>query len=290
VPNAYVLQIEKVPLGLVTYEVKWERPWMPLDTWENTPLDNEGLPIPGSNDIPRLRAKPAIELATGSPYAFLGYPYPAISSDGYGAGCVPKMNGVSVQVHSPVALLVKDAQGRALGFDANGGFVNEIPGAAYSAGEPETYALPPGSYQTDVVGTGKGRATIVLSAAGAPPKTFALKVKPKKTGTLSFDDGLGNAAVTFNKKKLKPTDGVPITVAGVKKKLKVHSGDPMTLTVTSALGNAVAGARVHAVGTGFDAEALTGADGVASIPLAVTKETKKLTVTVDGAGVQTKTL
>jgi hypothetical protein len=290
VPNAYVLQIEKVPLGIVSHEVKWERPWMALDTWENTPLDNEGLPIAGSNDTPRLRAKPMTRLATGSEYAFLGYPYPAISADGYGAGCVPRMNGVSLQVHSPVTLLVTDAQGRRLGFDATGAYVNEMPGAAYGGGEPATYTLPAGSYQTDIVGTAKGRATIVLSAAGAPAKTFQLKVKPKKTGTLSFDDGLGSATGTFNKKKLKPTDGVPITLTGVKKKLKVHSGDPLTLTVTSVLGNAVAGARVHAVGTGFDAEALTGPDGVVSIPLVVTKETKKLTVTVDGAGVQPKTL
>ncbi len=289
-PGAYVLQIEKVALSFSTYEVKWERPWISLDTWENTPLDDQGLPIPNSNDIPRLRAKPVIELVTGSPYAFLGYPYPAVSSDGYGAGCVPHLNGVSVQVHSPVTLLVKDAQGRALGFDASGAYVSEIPGGAFSSGEPATYALPPGSYQTEIVGTGKGRATIVLSAGGAAPKTFALKVKPGKTGTLSFDDTLAGPTGTFNKRKLKVIDGVPITVTGVKKKIKVHSGDPLTLTVTNAFGAPVAGARVHASGTGFEAETLTGADGVGSLALMVTKETKRLVVTVAGAGVQAKTL
>ncbi len=47
---------------------------------------------------------------------------------------------------------------------------------------------------------------------------------------------------------------------------------------------------MHAIGDAFDAETLTGADGVATMPLVVTKATKKLTVTVDGAGVQPKAL
>jgi uncharacterized repeat protein (TIGR01451 family) len=293
VANAYVLQIEKAALGVLGHEVKWERPWMALDTWENTPLDEQGLPIPGGTDIPRLRAKTTIELVTASPYAFLGYPYPAAGASadsGYGAGCVPTLNGVGVSVHSPVTLLVKDALGRALGFDATGTYVNDVPGAVYSAGEPARYLLPPGRYQADILGTDKGPASIVLSAPGVAPKTFTLKAKAGKTGTLTFDDTLASATGTFNKKKVKVADGVPITVTGVKKKIRVRSGDPLTLTVTSAFGNPVAGARVHATGKGFDAETLTGSDGVAALPLVVTKATKKLTVVIDGAGVQPKTL
>lgn len=87
VPSAHVLQIERAHIG-GGHEVKWGRPWMPLDTWENTPLGPEGHALVGSDDIPRLRAKTVSELVTSSPYAFLGYPYPAVGTaadTGYGA-------------------------------------------------------------------------------------------------------------------------------------------------------------------------------------------------------------
>lgn len=288
-PAAYVLQIENTSLGLFGYEVKWERPWMALSTWENSALDGEGLVVPGGSQEPRGRAKSAVGLVTTSPYAFLGYPYPAggpSADSGYGAAdCIPKLDGMTMSVHSPVTLLVKDAQGRGVGLGADGVWTNDLPGAVYTSGEPTRILLPPGSYQADIVGTGKGPATIVLSAPGAAPKSFTFTAKPKKTGTLTFDASIGSAAGTFNKKPLNVVDGVPITVAGVPKKVKVHAGDPLTLTVTNVYGRPVAGARVHAVGKELDAEGLTGADGVAAIPLAVTKKTKKLVVTVDGAGV-----
>jgi hypothetical protein len=290
--GALVLQVEVSQLDpLGRHEVLWLGGLMPLDTWETTrPLntfgiEDQGRPVRGP-------AVAAVGLVTASPYAFLGYPYPtagAPAAGGYGGGCVPALNGVGVEVHSPVALLVKDAQGHGVGHDASGVYVNDVPGAVYDAGEPATYLLPPGSYQTDIVGTDKGPATLVLSAPGAT-STFTLKAKAGKTGTISFDHTLASATGTFNKKKLKGGAGVPITVAGVKKRIKVRSGDPLTLTVTNPFGAPVAGARVHATGNGFDAETLTGADGVATMPLVVTKATKKLTVTVDGAGVQPKTL
>jgi hypothetical protein len=59
--------------------------------------------------------------------------------------------------------------------------------------------------------------------------------------------------------------------------------------VESPFGNGIPGARVRASGAGLDAEALTGAGGVATLPLAATRRTKRLTLTVDGAGVQPKT-
>ncbi|MCW5892258.1 MAG: hypothetical protein KIT14_17190 [bacterium] len=294
VPSAYVLQIEQAGLGFFGHEVKWERPWMSLDTWENVPLDSNGLVIPGSTDIPRLRAKPAGDLVTTSPYAFLGYPYPAAGSaadGGYGdAACVPKLDGVSVSVHSPVTLLVKDVQGRAVGLGGDGAWTNALPGAVYTGGEPTRILLPPGSYTADIVGTGKGPATIVLAAPGVTPRSMTFQAKPGKTGTLAFDAALGSAAGRFGKKKLRVTDGIPITVTGVKKRLAVRAGDPLTLTVTNLFGRAVAGARVHAAGKEFAAEARTGADGTATIVLAVTKKTKKLVLTIDGADVEATTL
>lgn len=293
-PSARVLQIERSNVGGGGHEVKWDRPWMTLDTWENRPLDSSGLPIPGSDDIPRLRAKTVIELVTSSPYAFLGYPYPAAGTaadTGYGAAdCVPKLGGIAVSIHSPVTLLVKDAEGRAVGLGADGTWSNDLPGAVYVTGEPARVQLPTGAYEAEIVGTGKGPATIVLSAPGTTPKSFTFTAKPGKTGTLRFDAGLGGAGGTFGKKKLKATDGIPITITGAKKRIKVRAGDPLALTVTNLFGRAVAGARVHATGKEFDAEAHTGADGVATIPLTVTKKTKKIVVTVDGAGVETTTL
>lgn len=294
VASAYVLQIEGVSSVSFDSEVKWGRPWMPLDTWENTPLGPEGFALVGSDEIPRLRAKTVSELVTSSPYAFLGYPYPAVGTaadSGYGAAaCMPKLGGIALSVHSPVTLLVKDAQGNAVGLGADGAWSNTLPGAVYTNGEPTRILLPAGTYEAQIIGTGKGPATIVLSAPGVTPKSFTFKAKPGKTGTLTFDGGLANPAGTFNKKKLKATDGIPITVAGVKKRLAVQAGDPLTLTVTNLFGRAVAGARVHASGKEFDAEARTGADGVAVIPLAITKKTKKLVITVDGADVEATTL
>jgi hypothetical protein len=295
--NADVLPIELrlspvAPDPLSLHEVKWIPLLTDLETWETTrPLNRFGAEDPG---LPvRGPAVPAIGAVTPGAYAFLGYPYPTAeptAAGGYGGDCVPPLGGVSVAMHSPVTLLVKNPGGQAVGVDASGAYVNDVPGAVYSGGEPARYLLPPGSYQADIFGTDKGPATLILSAPGIAPKTFSLKAKAGKTGTLTFDDTLASAAGTFNKKKLKSADGVPITVTGVKKKIKVRSGDALTLTVTNLFGNGVAGARVHATGTGFDAETLTGADGVASMPLVVTKATKKLTVTIDGAGVQLKTL
>ncbi len=63
-----------------------------------------------------------------------------------------------------------------------------------------------------------------------------------------------------------------------------------TVRVESPFGNCIPGARVRASGADLEAETLTSGDGVASLPLAVTKRTKRLTLTVDGAGVQPKTV
>lgn len=293
VSDAYVLQIEAAPLGSFGQEVKWARRWMPLDTWENTPLDGQGLVLPpGSGDL-RLRAKPMVSLVTDSPYAFLGYPYPTVGASadgGYGAGCLPTLSGIGVSIHSPVTLRVKDAQGRAFGFDATGAYTADIPGAVHVGGEPARYLLPPGRYEADVNGTGKGTATIVLTAPGAAPKTLLLKAKPGKTGTLTFDDGLANPTGTFAKRKAKIATGVPITISGVKKKVALRSGDPLTLTVTSVFGQSVPGARVHVTGKDVDIQSLTGAGGTASVPLVFPKTTKRIQIVVDGAGVQVKTL
>lgn len=203
---------------------------------------------------------------------------------------MPKLGGIAVSIHSPVTLLVKDGQGGAVGLGTDGAWSNALPGAVYTSGEPTRILLPAGSYEAEIVGTGKGPATIVLSAPGATPKSFTFKARPGKTGTLTFDGGLASPAGTFDKKKLKATDGIPITVTGVKKRLAVKAGDPLTLTVTNLFGRAVSGARVHAGGKDFDGEARTGADGTATIPLAITKKTKKLTITVDGADVEATTL
>jgi hypothetical protein len=291
--DALVLQIEWKDLLSFTHEVKWQRPLMSLDTWEGVPLNSVGLVENGIDTPARGRAVPVLNLLTDSPYAYLGYPYPAAgaaAAGSYGGGCVPAMTGVGAELHSPVTLLVKNAAGQSLGFDPSGAFVNEIPGAVYSGGEPARYLLPPGSYQADLLGTDKGPATLILSAPGVAAKTITLKVKAGKTGTLTFDDSLAGPSGTFNKRKLKVADGVPITVTGLKKKIKVHSGDTLTLTVKNLFGNGVAGARVHAIGTDVDAETLTAPDGVAAMPLLVTKATKRLSVTIDGAGVQAKTL
>lgn len=287
-PDAYVLPIEIAPSGR-HHEVYWELNLQTLAHWEsNRPLNgqrkpNDALPVRG-------RAMAATGLVTSDP-AFLGYPYPTVSPTGaYSGSCLPAMPGVGVDVHSPITLLVKDAQGAGVGFDAAGTYVNDAAGTAYAAGEPTQWLLPPGTYTADVTGTGKGPATIVMTSTtggGVAAKTITLRAKPGKTGTLAFDDALANPTGTFAKKKLKAKDGVPLKLTGLKKRVKVQRGDALTFAVQDVFGQPVQGARVHATGKGFEANTVTGSDGSATLPLLVEKPVK-LTLEVSGPGLQPK--
>ena len=283
VTGAYILQIENLGSG---HQVTWNRPLISLADWETRSLNAQGLVDGGGMAPPRGQVVLAGQLVTSSDTAFLGFPYPTA---GAGAGCGPVLDGVAVALHSPVTVLVKNAAGQALGFDPDGAYRNDIPGAVFTGGEPAMYLLPPGTYQAGLTGTGSGPASLVLSGAGAT-STFSFPAKGGATGTLSFDDTLATTSGTFNRKKLHATAGVPIRVTGVKKRIRIRSGDPLALSVTNVFGSPVAGARVHATGTDVDIETLTGADGAATMPLVVTKATRRLTIVVDGAGVAPATL
>ncbi len=290
---AFVLQIEVSQLDARgRHEVQWTRNLMPLATWETTrPLNTLGIENPATPV--RGRAIAATGVVTGDPNAFFGFPYPTASpTGGYSGSCLPVMNGVGVDVHSPVSLLVKDAAGGGVGFDAAGAYTNELEGGTYAGGEPGQYLLPPGAFTADINGTGSGRATIVLTASGASgvtAKTIVLKAKAGKAGTLEFDDTLGSPRGTFNKRKLKLKSGVPLAITGLKRRVRVRSGDELTLSVRDVFGSPVQGARVHATGKGFDASAVTATDGSAALPLLLTKSVR-LTVEVSGAGMETKKL
>ncbi|MBI2847406.1 MAG: hypothetical protein HYX82_05960 [Chloroflexi bacterium] len=84
---------------------------------------------------------------------------------------------LQVSVASPVALSVTDDQGRRTGIDpATGKTVLQIPGATYSgkSGEPQSVAIPwpSGSYQAQLVGTGKGEYHLTIT--GGLPGQVAL--------------------------------------------------------------------------------------------------------------------
>lgn len=283
VPGAVIVQIEDLGSG---HQVTWQRPAIALADWETKSLNGQGLVQVGGPNPPRGPVVPAGQVVTSSDTAFLGYPYPSTGATG---GCGPVLDGVSVAVHSPVTLLVTNAQGKSIGFDAGGEFLNEIPGAAFVGGEPAVYLLPDGAYTSGITGTGKGPATVVLSSAGAT-STFSLAAKSGAEGTFTFDDTLAATNAVFNRKKLRVASGIPIRVTGVKKRLRIRNGSPLALTVTDVFGDPVAGARVHATGTDVDLETLTAADGRATMPLVLSKATKKLTLTIDGAGVTPTTL
>ncbi|MCW5893475.1 MAG: hypothetical protein KIT14_23415 [bacterium] len=289
-PAGAVLPIEVAPLGTGSHEVYWGSNLVPLAQWETTrPLavtrnENPTLPVRG-------RPVAATSLVTSDASAFFGYPYPTVSPTGpYSGSCLPAMHGVGVDVHSPITLLVRDAQGAGVGFDAAGVYVNDAEGAAYSAGEPSQWLLSPGSYTTDVTGTGAGPATIVMtstSGGAVGAKTITLRAKPGRTGTLTFDDGLAKPTGTFARRKLKAKDGVPIEITGTKKRVKLRRGDALTLAVQDVFGLPVQGARVRATGKGFDASTITATDGTAALPLLLAKSTK-LTLEVSGPGLRTK--
>jgi hypothetical protein len=271
------------------YIVQWTRDLMPLATWETSrPLNSGG--IENSESPVRGPAVSAAAMFTSEPSAFFGFPYPTISPTGsYSGSCLRVMSGVGVDVHSPVSLLVKDAAGNGVGFDAAGAYSHTLEGAAYSTGEPSSYLLPSGAYTADINGTGSGPATIVMTSAtggGVVAKTITLKAKPGKTGTLTFDDSLAAPKGTFNRRKLKVKTGIALKIDGLKKRVKVHGGDELTLSVQDAFGAPVQGARVHATGRDFDASTVTATDGSAAMPLLVAKSVK-LTVEVSGPGLRT---
>lgn len=289
-PGGAVLQIERAPLSTSSYEVFWGSSLMALTQWETshplstTRAEDFGSPVRG-------RAVSGASLVTRDASAFFGYPYPTVSPTGaYAGSCLPAMAGIGVDVHSPITLLVKDAQGAGVGFDASGAYASDAAGAAYSAGEPTQWLLPPGTYTADVTGTGKGPATIVMTSTtggGVAAKTITLRAKPGKTGTLAFDDGLANPTGTFAKKKLKAKDGVPLKLTGLRKRTKVRRGDALGFAVQDVFGRPVQGARVHATGKGFEANTVTGSDGAATLPLLI-DEPVKLTLEVTGPGLQPK--
>ncbi|HEV7734577.1 MAG TPA: hypothetical protein VGR62_20555 [Candidatus Binatia bacterium] len=289
--GAFVLQMEVSQLDpRGRHEVQWTRDLMSLATWETTrPLN--ALGIENAAKPIRGRAVAATGVVTSDPNAFFGFPYATASpTGGYAGSCLPVMNGVGVDVHSPVTLLVKDAAGGGVGFDAAGAYTNELEGGTYAGGEPSQYLLPPGTFTADINGTDSGKATIVLTASGASgvtAKTVALKAKAGKTGTLEFDDSLAAPRGTFNKRRLKVKGGVPLAISGLKRRVKVQRGDELTLSVRDAFGSPVQGARVHATGKGFDASTVTATDGSAAMPLLLTKSVR-MTVEVSGAGLETK--
>ncbi len=288
--GAAVLLIEIAQVRSV-HSGYWANNLVSLSTWESSRPFNRG----GSEDLtspPRGRAVAATTVVTDDPQAFFGYPYPSLSpaTGPEAGGCRPAVSGVSVALHSPVSLFVKDAAGSGAGFDADGNYANEAGGVAYAAGEPSLYLAPPGSFTADVNGTDSGRATIVMTAVnggGVTAKIIALRAKKGKSGTLTFDDTLASPRGTFGKKKLKAKTGVPLDVAGLKRRVKVNPGDELRFTVTDMFGLPVQGARVHATGKDFDANTVTGADGAVALPLLVTKPVK-LTLEISGPGLQTK--
>jgi hypothetical protein len=282
--NAFVLQIEISQLdALGRYEVQWVRPLMALGQWESSrPLNRLGGEDPASPV--RGPAIAATDVATSDPYTFLGYPYPSAGS--YGGGCVPRLAGVGVAVHSPVNLLWSDSSGGHLGIDATGALVADIPGAIMVPGEPAYTLLPAGTYRADVTGTGRGKAIIVVDGDGGGG-VVTFKAKPGKTGTLDVGNSI---AATFQKRRVKVASGVSIRLTGLKRKLKVADDTVLALGVVDVFGQPVAGARVHVVGRDIDAATLTGQDGAASVPLgALTKATRSLTVEVSGRGLASVT-
>lgn len=77
-------------------------------------------------------------------------------------------------VHCPVAVEVRDQQGRRAGLDANGEAAAEIPGSAILMIPDEArpgegnwiFGLAPGNYTVGVTGTGEGKCQIISRAAG----------------------------------------------------------------------------------------------------------------------------
>jgi hypothetical protein len=104
-------------------------------------------------------------------------------------------NILAEAIHSPANLLVKDPQGRLVGFDPRTGeVVNQIPYASYSGlgSEPQTVIIPDpinGTYETTLLGTASGKYSLTIEYADstqATTQTF--------NGTISLKQTLGFSA------------------------------------------------------------------------------------------------
>ncbi len=131
--------------------------------------------------------------------AFLGSPYPPplapsrmrLRYEHCVPGAAPSLD--VVEAYSPIRLRFTDkSSGLPFGYDAKGKYVNLVGGFVErgKGRQPDRYVLPSGDYTVQITGTGRGRATLVVTQ-GDRTSTFAVRRPPRRQRNVAplRDDG-----------------------------------------------------------------------------------------------------
>lgn len=248
--TTWVAQLSSGPAGL-----------MSLQQWENVEFRTKAV---AGYATPR----------TGERLAWFGGPYPPSSAntdarrafDRCAPGAAPANTVFSV--HSPVRLLIRDAKGRSLGYDAKGKLVGTLAGWVSRGGTTApgttTYVVPRGTYTVRLTGTGRGRATIVASTPGPggdQVAVFTLASRRGATGTLKVAPRGAAGALTFGGRRVRAGAGVGLRLAGVPRRVTAGRRVALTLRVSDQFGRRVGGALASVRGSRVNARGLSDARG-----------------------------
>jgi len=270
--TSWVAQLSSGPTGL-----------MSVQQWENVEFRTKAV---AGYAIPRA----------GERLGWFGGPYPPSSANA-GARrafdrCAPGAAPANTvfAVHSPLRLLIRDAKGRKLGYDAKGKLVGTLGGWVSRGGKgaagTTTYVVPAGSYSVGLTGTGRGRATIVASTPGATGDrvaVFALTSRTGASGTLKVGARGAATTLTFAGRRVRAAPGVGLRVAGVPRRVSAGRRVVLKLRVSDQFGARVGGALVAVRGAGIEAGALSDARGGVRLTF-VAPRSGRLTVAASAPG------
>lgn len=220
------------------------------------------------------------------------YPPPASAADARAAfdRCAPGASPRStvIQLHSPVRLLLRDAQGQRFGYAATGKLVNDLGGYLLAArgGQPASYVLPTGSYTATLTGTARGRATLVVSTPatrGDRLSVFNFKTRKGASGKLALSARGAAGSMRFGGRRVVAANGISLRLSGVPRRVVAGHSGSVKLRVRDQFGRRLAGALTTIRGKGVDAHALTDARGTGRLLFTVPRSgTLRLAVTAPG--------
>lgn len=198
-------------------------------------------------------ARPGYAAArAGEDLAWLGAPYPPPSTDvdarlafnRCAPGAAPAVNWV--QTHSPVRLLITDAKGHRLGYDASGKAVKGLSGYVVpgKGSRPTTYVVPSEPLTVAITGTGRGRATIVAGGASGTVRAFTVSTRRGAHGTLRLAGAGAARSLRFAGRTVRASNGIGIRLRGLPRRLRAGRATTLRLRLTDQFGRPLPGALV----------------------------------------------
>jgi hypothetical protein len=255
---------------------------------ENAWVWDDGLlqALPGIPDLPSLS-----EWSEGQPIrairddnrTFLGYPLHT-SVDGSVGDCLAGEAGATMTfaAHSPAHILLTDAQGRKVGFDAKGKAFDDAGGARNRIDGDDYVIVPNGNYKLTVAGTGGGPVTLEARSGGT---TRIAQFDSAKGEKVTFNVSGANPLpkqFSFNGEKVRTASGIPLEVKGFPRKLRAGKRTNVNLTIKDALGDPVTSPTLTYSGA---AEGTAFGDANGKIRTSVTPtKSGKVTFEVSGIG------